>query len=460
MIVRKFLPAIFVALALLVTSCSDSDNNNQSSQPSTLGIPGASNPNTVPVPTATVEGPIEGTPILVGTFIDLPSLGFTKETDYFVSGTANMYTNVNELGSNGRWQVQAVEQADYRTRVVVIRPTNPADFNGTVFVEWLNVSAGFDTPPDWLSSHTELTRSGYAWIGVSAQKKGVDALLDGSAAAILPGAIFDDRYSSLSHPGDNFSYDIFSQIAQALREPGEISLLGNLEAQHLIAAGESQSAARMMTYLNAFAPIHALYDGYMVHSRTESSAGLQQESLICGGEVTSPTITRVRNDLGTPVIMIQPETDLFILGSHSSNQDDSENFRLWELAGTSHADLYTFLINRFDVGTDPSIAAIVEDPAPVPGIIDCTIPVNAGPMHFIVNAAIRALNTWVVDGTAPPRAERLEIAGEPPAIVRDEWGNAKEAYARPTSIRPSPCWRAKANHNSTLRSCGNPVNLT
>lgn len=34
------------------------------------------------------------------------------------------------------------------------------DFNGTVIVEWLNVSGGAGASPDWIQMHTELIRSG------------------------------------------------------------------------------------------------------------------------------------------------------------------------------------------------------------------------------------------------------------------------------------------------------------
>ena len=60
---------------------------------------------------------------------------------------------------------------------------------------------GSTPAPDWGMTHTELMRSGYAWVGVSAQKVGVDALIDGSAAAILPAAAAGDRYDSLAPPG-------------------------------------------------------------------------------------------------------------------------------------------------------------------------------------------------------------------------------------------------------------------
>lgn len=413
---RAVIYALLAAVGM--TACS-SDYDRPATAP--VGIPGVATPLLEPVSAAQFEGPIAGAPTLVGTFIDLPALGYTVETEFFVTGTANAYDNVNVLEPDGKWVLQAAESAGYRTRIVVIRPQQAADFNGTVFVEWLNVSAGFDSGPDWNMVHTELIRQGYAWVGVSAQKVGVDALVDGSAAAVVPGGMSGDRYDTLIHPGDEYSYSIYSQVAQALRAGSNLSVLGDLQVQRLLAAGESQSAGRLMTYINGFAPMHALFDSYFVHSRTMGSAGLRGSLL----EPTLPTpdVVRVREDLGVPVMMLQTETDLFILGSYPSNQPDGDLFRLWEVAGTAHADLYTFLDNRFDVGDNPAVAAVVENAAPIPGIIECDIPVNSGPQHFVANAAVRALQNWMVNGVAPPKAERLRVAGEPPAFERDALGN-------------------------------------
>lgn len=422
-----FRASTVLLLILFCTACSD-DNDVYFNPDSPRGVPG--NPHAVTVAPAQVSEPLAGPPVLVGTFFDLTTLGYTRETEFFASGSASAYNNVSPLGEDGKWDVEAAEQADYRTRVVVIRPQDAADFNGTVFVEWLNVSAGFDSGPDWNMVHTELIRSGFAWVGVSAQKVGVDALVDGSAAAVAPGASGDGRYDELVHPGDDYSYDIYSQVASALRQPDASGLMGDLVVERLMAAGESQSAGRMVTYVNAFAPLYALFDGYFIHSRTRGSAGLRQTSF-CDADIPAPEIVRVRDDLGVPVLMLQTETDLFILGSHPSNQEDSGFFRLWEVAGTAHADLYTFLDNRFDTGNNPATAAVVENAAPIAGIIECSLPVNSGPLHFVANAAVRALNIWMVDGIAPPAADRLEVAGEPPVFVRDEFGNVRGGVRTP-----------------------------
>lgn len=140
-----------ILCGVLLAACSNGNNNDgnndNNNAASSLGVPGAGNTNTVAVPAATIEGPLAGTPVLVSTFFSLASQGY-QQSEYLVSGTANAYTNVNEFDADGHWQVQTSEQAAYKTRIVVNRPIDPADFNGTVVVEWLNVSAGFDAAPD------------------------------------------------------------------------------------------------------------------------------------------------------------------------------------------------------------------------------------------------------------------------------------------------------------------------
>ena len=371
----------------------------------------------------TVEGPITGPvgPFVAGTAgIRLADLGY-REVEFFVTGTASSFANVDVLGTDGRWEVQAAEAAEYKTRALVYRPIAPDAFSGVVIVEWLNVSGGLDAAPDWISLHTEIVREGHVWVGVSAQVDGIEGREGGIGGFHLKAAN-PERYGSLSHPGDSFSYDIFSQVAQAVRNPVGVAPLEDLVPRQVIAAGESQSAGRLITWINAFGPRYRLFDGYIVHSRVGGSAPLSQSPQ---DSIATPSIVHVRDDLAQPTLMFQTESDLLILNSLASNQPDSENFRLWEVAGTAHADVYTLRTGHSDLGDDPSVARVTEttEGAPINGLITCEQPINAGPAHWVLKAGLHGLVEWIENGNALPEAPRLSVTEDGEAFQLDALGN-------------------------------------
>ena len=101
------------------------------------------------------------------TSMPLGLYGYSEE-EYFYSGVATSYSSAAPLTSDGSWTVRPASTEPYKTRVLVRRPADSRKFNGTVIVEWLNVSVGFDTTPEWAVAHNQLLRDGYAWVGVSA----------------------------------------------------------------------------------------------------------------------------------------------------------------------------------------------------------------------------------------------------------------------------------------------------
>lgn len=368
---------------------------------------------------ATVEGPIDGPgmPFVAGTRdIDLADVGF-QQSEYFVSGTAVSYTNANPLGSDGRWLVEAADTADYTTRILVYRPQEATAFSGTVILEWLNVSGGLDAAPDWSSIHTEVFREGHVWVGVSAQLIGVEGSASASFSLGLK-QVNPERYAPLSHPGDSFSYEMYSQIAQAVRNPVGMDPLEGLVAEQVIAVGESQSAGRLVTYVNAFAPRYRVFDGYVIHSRGGGGPPLSQSPQ---AEVPAPEVLRVRDDLEQPTLMFQTESDLFLLNSLPSNQPDSAMFRLWEVPGTAHADVYTLITSNSDLGDDPSVADVVENDNPAP--IQCELPINSGPAHWVLKAGLHGLVDWITTGTPLPEASRLSVTADGDAFQLDASGN-------------------------------------
>jgi len=234
-------------------------------------------------------------------------------------------------------------------------------------------------------------------------------------------AVSPARYAPLSHPGDSFSYEMYAQAAQAVRRPVGIDPLEGLPAKRVIAIGESQSAARLVTYVNALAKRYAVFDGYLIHSRGGGSPPLSQSPQTA---VPTPEIVRVRDDLNDPVLMFQTETDLFILDSIPSRQVDSKMFRLWEVAGTSHNDVYALVTSNADVGDDPSVADVIEVTEPVPGFIACDTPINSGPQHWVLKAGLHGLVQWIDTGEPLPEADRLTLTADEEAFELDDLGNA------------------------------------
>lgn len=336
------------------------------------------------------------------------------EQEYVAAGTASSYRAASDLTSDGRWTFAPDAAAEYRTRVLVRRPENAAGFSGVVIVEWLNVSGGVDANPDFEALREEIMREGHVWVGVSAQSIGVEG---GPVAVRVPGPVADavvgkglkgidpTRYGSLQHPGDAFSYDIFTQVARALREGAPA--LGDLEPADVVAAGESQSAFAMVTYINGVQPLTRAFDGFFVHSRGAVGLALVapgQPADIAGSFGGAPTI--LRTDTDVPVFELQTESDVAgVLNSLAARQPGTDTFRLWEVAGTAHADAHT-------LGSNAST-------------IDCGAPVNDGPLHVVAKAAFRHLVKWVESGVAPPEAPLLDVLeGDAPGLQRDADGIA------------------------------------
>lgn len=358
---------------------------------------------------------------------NLGTVGY-EQSEYSLSGTANAYapSPPGPLTTDGKWTVASIATASYTTRAVVYRPINPKKFNGTVIVEWLNVSGGVDANPDWTLSHNELIRDGFAWVGVSAQALGLKAT---KAADPV-------RYAMLSHPGDSFSYDIFSQAGQAIRDNSAL-MLGGLTPKKIIAAGESQSASRLVTYIDAVQPLVHVYDGFLVHSRGATGARLSQAPQPM---VNPPTPTMIRNDLDVPVFVFETETDVFNSNT-TDRQPDTNLFRLWEVAGSSHFDYYGLAIGPTDTGSGQGAVAnlaAMQNPTSTPGgLFSCNLPINTGGTHWVLNAAVYWLNQWVVNGIAPPTAPYLQVTSTSPVVfTKDANGNTEGGVRSPQVDAP------------------------
>ncbi len=374
----------------------------------------------------TVTGPVAGgapAKNMFSTNFNLSEVGY-QEREYFFSGTAASYTSANPLSTDGLWTAVPDASASYTTRMVVRRPADPNRFNGTVLVEWLNVTGGADAGPEWTLAHNELIRDGFAWVGVSAQQVGVNTAKNGVPALGITGDPV--RYAALSHPGDSFSYDIFSQAGQAIRDHAAQVLRG-LTPHKLIAAGESQSAGRLVTYIDAVHPLVHVYDGFLVHSRFSTGAALSQAPQVA---VPPPATATIRTDLDVPVFVFQTESDV-ISSNLAHRQPPTSKFRLWEVAGTAHYDYYGLKIGPGDRGRGQgavkNIAAMQRPPKTISGPVtfSCNLPINTGGAHWALDAAVFSLNRWVRTGATPPIGTLLKTtAASPVVFANDAHGNA------------------------------------
>lgn len=428
LLMRLFYPLI---LAPMLVACSgDNNNNNKGTEPEYLPIAN---------PVLSLPPDVGGINLLAENF-DLQEVGY-QQSEYFLEGTASAYTNLNELTADGMWEVEAASEAEYKTRIVVNRPIDPADFSGDVLLEWLNVTAGFETPPSWGTGQLEMRRGGAVWVGVSAQIVGIEGNPSGGLPLPLYlKAVDPERYGTLLHPGDSFSYDIFSQVAQAIRNPEGIDPLDGLTPQRLIAYGESQSAGRLVTYVNALHPLYNAFDGYMVHSRGDGSSALAQAPQTA---IPTPGAPQIRTDLNVPVMTFETETDVLLLGYAAARQPDTDLIRTWEVPGTAHGDYYTFVSGRDDTVGDAVFASVVEERS-VLGFINCDKPMNNGPQHYVFNTAVRALNAWVGGGNPPPASPRLELNDDESDYLYDNLGNVMGGIRTPYVDAPSAVLRGEA----------------
>jgi hypothetical protein len=347
------------------------------------------------VPNPTITGPIPATvtpgdpsrdyPFLA-TDVNLAQHGYVEQ-EYFMQGTANQYTT--PAGATGA----VISTGNpYKTRLLVRRPISDSAFNGTVILEWYNVTNGFDVEPDWFQTHTYLLQHGYAWIGVSAQRVGVNYLQTWSPAG---------RYATLDVTvggtinDDSLSYDIYSQAGQAILNPSGVNLLPGLTVQTVIADGESQSASRLSTYINSVHPINPIYDGFFLHST-----------------INNP----IRADLGdVKVFKFLDETDA---GEAAIRRPDTPTFVTWEISGTSHSDYWTYLNYK---GVRARDATPPADNPPCP----LQIPRSRILAYRAQDSAYDHMAQWMRGETQPPSGPAMEVSAVTPSVVpvRDIFGN-------------------------------------
>ncbi|MEX2293486.1 MAG: alpha/beta hydrolase domain-containing protein [Acidimicrobiales bacterium] len=373
------------------------------------------------VPQPTIALPPEGTygHPLWDSWFDLGEYGY-EEQEYFVSGTATA----------------GAATAPYTTRIIVFRPTAASgQFNGTVLLDWVNVTAQFENAVDSIEAHEFLLREGYAWVHVSAQVAGLDTPLVPNP--LVPKKWDPARYAAINHPGDQYAFDMFSQIAKAVKDGGLAGPdpMGSLDVDYVLAAGQSQSASKLTEYVNSHQETADVIDGFLIHGTF-------------GGD--GPAASDV------PVIHLESDADV-ALGA-----TPHDNIALWEVAGAAHSDYWIGYHSVFGNGPRSQLHAAKVSRAEKerisieagnygeqvhPLLAACTLAGAAMPMHYVTSSAIAHLDKWVRGGATPDSGVKINT-DRLGSVLAGQFGNTQGG------IRLAPMEVPVASYQSTVCQLG------
>jgi len=366
--------------------------------------PGVSTPTTITGPIASPAPP--GDPSRNYPFFttsDLAAKYDYIEEEYFVEGHAALYRRDGE----GTATVETAGPYPYKTRVLVRRPRSPGRFNGTVILEWINAVPirQWDFETDWNLTNEHLMRRGFVHVGASVGRLGIHTPTGLRAWNPARYGTLDVTANS-AFENDELSVAIFSQIAQALKNPSGTSLAGTLRVRNVIATGQSASAGQLRGYYNSVHPLDKVVDGFVLHGAGQS----------------------LRADVRTPVFKLMAESDVIRVQA-AIRQPDSDYLRTWEVAGASHLDVDVMRAHQRLRDRDRPDINGPQQPS-----CGGNLQASRVPARLVQDAVYDWMKQWVEGTALPPRAPPIEMVSIVPpgngpeglsVVRRDENGNAQ-----------------------------------
>ncbi len=382
------------------------------------------------MPVASVNGPIlndaglKGRPY--GTTLDhlapLEPYDYIQE-EFFFTGTAQERDEDGALSGG--------PAAPFTSRILVKRPRNASDFNGTVILEWYNNTGQSDSDVLWTAAHDMLMREGFVHVGVSAQQVGVSG--NGPLAIKNWDPV---RYAELSHPGDAYAWDVYAQAGRVLFSPDTgPTILADLVPKRMIAGGESQSSFRLVAYSDVIQREHIMFDGFFLHTGPVAGKGVDDVGVPVMHFITETEIDGVLAlETGGAILdYTTPITTTVLPPAAPPYGPDRGLIRVWEVAGGSHFDkqlwAYTTAFAAREASSPADLAVEIEQP------VFCGLPMNELGQGRATAAALHHLNIWVTTGNAPESRPRLEL-DDNFRIVRDAAGLPQGGIRLPPVAAP------------------------
>jgi hypothetical protein len=366
-------------------------------------------------PARLAEVRVPGTTPMSAAAVDLARYGYT-EREFYADGTARRYRGASSS------PLQAAQVIDggwpYRTRVLVRAP-DPRHFNGTLIVEWTNVTIGVDADFVFAEAHRDLLRQGYAYAVISVQKVGVDRLKTWSPQrygnlSVDASNVDPQTGGAVDATDDPLSWDIFTGVSEALKaNRGPNPPLPGLRVRNVIATGQSQSADRLTAYYNTIEPLVHFFNGFVFWDRATNT--LRSDVRVRAVSVDSEALSNLYPPFATTTYT-----------------------RDWEVAGTTHGSIYAahYVDTMFDrdkglIGPNgpESFTQWVEP--------SCTVlpPFSTVPVGLVIGAAMDSVKTWVTTGRpAPPsRYFDRDASGQ---LVRDAEGQVEGGVRLSQFVEP------------------------
>lgn len=266
-----------------------------------------------------------------------------EEHEFFLSGTASAYNY-----DKARKKLSIVEtDIDYTTRAMVrypdpTAPTAPA-FNGTVVVDLMNITAGYENEDLWRRSYKYLMEEGYGYVGLTYNNTGIQSLKKFDATRYADLAWYDGAYKNA------IAFDVISQLGALLRTDEGKAMLGDNEIERVILTAQSSSAYYLNGYLHGFDAYLAkanngepLFDGYI--NIVGSALGIAIDN-------PDNYANAFMNEFPTtvaPMVAIMSEFEASAAPPFGYPKvGDKTNFWLYEVAGAPHADPMSPILPNF-----------------------------------------------------------------------------------------------------------------
>ncbi len=353
-----------------------------------------------------------------------------EEHEFFLTGTASTY----DYNKEKKKLSIDVTDIDYTTRAMVRYPQNAADFNGTVVIDLMNITAGYENEDLWRRSYKYLMEEGYGYIGLTYNNTGIQSLKKFDAERYADLQWYDGAYKNA------MAFDVISQLGTLLRTPDGEDMLGGYSIDNVVLTAQSSSAYYLNGYLHAFDSYLAtanngkpLFDGYI--NIVGSALGIA----IDNPDNYQNAFMGAFPQTAAPMVAVMSEFEASAAGPFGYPETaDKENFWLYEVAGAPHSDPMSPILPNFAELTKANTkGAPVTDKDYAKGEYESELQLDQ-----VVTGALDNLVKRIKDNTFKmPSAEKIRIE----VGKKDAYGNTKGGIRMPQIEAPLATFKASAS---------------